>query len=404
MLQEKIKKKSSQLFESLREWRRHIHMHPELSKQEHETAAFVAKVLADHDIAFTPGVAGTGLVGMIRGREPEKACIALRADLDALPIYEINEVSYRSKKEGIMHACGHDAHTASLLGTAVILQSLRDEFTGTVKLFFQPSEEQYPGGAIQMIEEGVLEDPSPAMIFGQHVLPSLDAGKAGFREGKYMASTDELHITVIGKGGHGATPELVTDPVTIAAQLITALQQLVSRKAKPGTPTVLSFGRVIANGQTNIIPDQVEMHGILRTFDEAWRARAKEEIRRITEGICKAMGAECELIIDEGYPYVVNNEKTTELARSAAKEYLGEKAIEYLEPRMTAEDFAYFSHQRPSCFYRLGIRNESRGITSNLHTSSFDIDENALETGAGLMAWIAVNALKELSAENATHS
>lgn len=393
MTKDKIRERAAAILPQLIKWRRHLHMHPELSEQEHQTSAFVQSVLKDAGIAFQPGIAETGVVGMIYGKDKDHKCIALRADMDALPITEANDVDYRSTKKGVMHACGHDAHTAALLGAALILQEFRSEFSGSIKLIFQPSEEKYPGGAIRMINEGVLENPSPEFIFGQHVLPTLGAGKVGFRPGKFMASTDEIHITVKGKGGHGATPELNIDPVIIAAQILISLQQIVSRRAKPITPTVLSFGRVIADGQTNIIPDSVEMHGILRTFDEKWRSEAQALIKETATGIAKSFAADCEIIIDPGYPFLVNDDALTARAQNWASEYLGEENIELLEARMTAEDFAYFSQQRPACFYRLGVRNESRGIISNLHTSTFDIDEDALETGAGLMAWLTLNAL-----------
>ncbi|HRZ77554.1 MAG TPA: M20 family metallopeptidase, partial [Bacteroidales bacterium] len=285
-----VRERALKMHDRLIDWRRHLHRHPELSEQEFQTSAFIQEVLTSLGIPFTAGVADTGVVGLIEGMMPGQGCVALRADMDALPIAEANAVDYRSQNPGVMHACGHDAHTASLLGAAALLQEMRAGFGGTVKLLFQPSEEQYPGGAIRMIREGVLEDPNPAFIFGQHVLPTLDTGKVGFHPGPAMASTDEVHLTVIGRGGHGATPELVTDPVTAAAHILIALQQVVSRKANPLLPTVLSFGRVIADGRTNIIPDQVEMHGILRTFDETWRTQAREHITRIAQQTAAAFG------------------------------------------------------------------------------------------------------------------
>jgi amidohydrolase len=393
----RIRELADSLSSQLVSWRRHLHMHPELSTQEQGTSAFIQKILSEYGIAYTAGIADTGVVGIVRGNLSGEACIALRADMDALPILEANDVPYRSQNSGVMHACGHDAHTTSLLGTAIILQENREHFAGSVKLIFQPSEEKYPGGAIRMIQEGVLENPRPSYIFGQHVLPTLNAGMAGFRPGRAMASTDEIHLTVIGKGGHGATPELTIDPVSIAAQIIVSLQQLVSRMASPVMPTVLTFGRVIADGQTNIIPDSVEMHGILRTFDESWRVEARQKITTIAQGIASAFGARCEVFIDPGYPYLVNDESLTRNAIKWAKEYLGEEYVTEIPQRMTAEDFAYFSHAIPSCFYRLGIRNEEKGIVSNLHTPTFDIDEDALTSGTGLMAYLALKALENLS-------
>jgi amidohydrolase len=313
--------------------------------------------------------------------------------MDALPIQEKNEIDYRSQNEGKMHACGHDVHTASLLGAARILQELRDRFEGTVKLIFQPSEEKYPGGAKVMIAEGVLERPSPSVIFGQHVFPELEAGKVGMKSGKYMASTDEIHMTIKGKGGHGAIPQKNIDPVLIASHLVVALQQVVSRNASPAMPTVLSFGRFIAEGQTNIIPDEVKLSGIMRTFDETWRAEMKNRITTLAKGMAESMGGSCEVFIDPGYPFLVNDPVTTEKARNHAIEYLGSDQVVELELRTTAEDFAYFSQQVPGCFYRLGTRNEKAGITSNLHTATFNVDEESLLTGMGLMAWLTVRAL-----------
>ncbi len=389
-----IKRRAEQYREEVISLRRTIHANPELAFEEYETAGLVSAYLEKHGIDHATGIAKTGVVGIIRGRNPESRTVALRADMDALPIHEKNEVDYRSLHDGRMHACGHDVHTASLLGAARILSELRDRFQGSVKLIFQPSEEKYPGGAKVMIEEGVLKDPAPAVIFGQHVYPELEAGKVGMKSGKYMASTDEIHITVTGKGGHGAIPHRNVDPVLIASHLVVALQQVVSRNASPAMPTVLSFGRFLAEGQTNIIPDEVKLSGIMRTFDETWRAEMKQRITTLATGLAESMGGRCEVFIDPGYPFLVNDPATTEKARQHAIEYLGGEHVEDLELRTTAEDFAYFSQQVPGCFYRLGTRNEKAGITSNLHTATFNVDERSLQTGMGLMAWLAVRALE----------
>lgn len=374
-------------------WRRHLHQHPELSTEEHQTAAFVAGHLTAMGIPFKTGIAGTGIVAHITGRTISNTVIALRADMDALPITEETDVPYQSLNPGVMHACGHDVHTSSLLATAFILQQVREHFGGTIKLIFQPSEEKYPGGASLMINEGVLTNPAPEAIFGQHVLPDLDAGMAGFRPGKYMASTDEIYLTVKGRGGHGATPDKNIDPVLIASHIVVALQQIVSRNASPTMPTVISFGKFTANGRTNIIPAEARLEGTIRTFNEEWRAEAHRIIERMATGIAEAMGGQCKVFIDKGYPFLVNNPLLTNQAKAWATEYLGADKVVDLELRMTAEDFAYYAQQIPGCFYRLGVRNEARGIVHGLHNSRFDADETSLVTGPGLMAWLAVNRL-----------
>ncbi len=393
VLKKKIIELSRDFFSEVVDYRREIHRNPELSMQEFKTAAFVRQKLESFGITEIETVATTGIMAMIKGRHPGKKAIALRADMDALPISEQNEVDYISQNPGVMHACGHDVHTASLLGTAKILQHLRDRFEGTVKLFFQPSEENYPGGASLMIGEGVMENPAPAHVLGQHVYPDLEAGKVGMKVGKYMASTDEIHLTVRGKGGHAANPWKNVDPVVIAAHIIVGLQQIVSRNATPEIPTVLSFGRIIGDGQTNIIPDEVKLEGTFRTFDEKWRREAHHRIRRMAESIADGMGGSCHVDIRHGYPFVYNDPAITENAWQWAIDYLGKENVVALPLRMTAEDFAYFANMAPSCFYRLGTRNEERGLISGLHTATFDVDESCLQTGMGLMAWFAVNAL-----------
>lgn len=392
-LKDSIKKYAAEYLQEVVAIRRHLHMHPELSFRETETADYIVSKLKEYGIPYQSGIAKTGIVALIEGRDPKSRVVALRADMDALPLSEKNDVPYRSQNEGVMHACGHDAHMACLLGAARILQDIKEDLQGTVKLIFQPSEEYYPGGAKVMIEEGVLKNPEPDVIFGQHVFPELDAGKIGMRPGKYMASTDEVHITVKGKGGHAAIPDKVIDPVLIASHIVVALQQIVSRKSSPTMPTVLSFGRIIGDGKTNIIPDEVQLDGIIRTFDETWRKEIKEEIIRIACGIAESMGAGCDVDIEQGYPALVNDEALTNRAWSYAIQYLGEENVEDLDMRMTAEDFSYFARQKPSCFFRLGTRNEKKGIVSNLHSATFDIDENGLETGMGIMAWFAVSEL-----------
>ncbi|HCN82725.1 MAG TPA: amidohydrolase [Sphingobacteriaceae bacterium] len=392
MLKEKIKQLAQSIHASVIETRRHLHAHPELSFQEHETSAFVKSYLDKLGISYQP-MAGNGLVALIKGNKSSDMVVALRADLDALPITETNDVPYKSINTGVMHACGHDVHTSSLLGTAKILTELKNEFGGTIKLIFQPAEEKLPGGASLMIKEGVLENPKPQAVIGQHVMPFIETGKVGFRPGKYMASTDELYVTVHGKGGHGAQPSQNIDPVLIAAHIIVALQQIVSRNADPKLPTVLSFGKVIANGATNVIPNEVFLEGTFRTMDEEWRAEAHRRMKKMAEGIAESMGGTCDFKIVNGYPFLINEEKLTEQLRGFAGEYLGKENVVDLDIWMAAEDFAYYSQVADSCFYRLGTRNEAKGIVSSVHTPTFNIDEEALELSTGLMAYLALKRL-----------
>lgn len=393
---DKIKSLSSEFASGIIEIRRHLHAYPELSEKEYNTADFICATLDSYGIQYIRGVGGNGIVAKIEGRQPQTSTLALRADMDALPINELNVCDYKSQHPGVMHACGHDVHMASLLGASKILNELRTEFEGTIRLIFQPSEEKFPGGALAMINDGVLKNPIPERIIGQHVLPTLEAGKVGFKSGKYMASTDEVYLTIKGRGGHSATPELNTDTVLIASHIIVALQQVVSRSAPPGVPTVLSFGRVIADGRTNIIPSEVKIDGTFRTFDETWRAKAHEKINKLASGIAESMGGSCDVFIDHGYPFLVNNEKVTSEAKTLAEQFLGSENVVELDQRMTAEDFAYYTQIIPACFYRLGVKDPSWQTIRNLHTPEFDADERSLETGMGLMAWLAVNQLKPL--------
>ncbi len=392
---EKIKEFSKQILPQLIEIRRKIHQYPELGFEEFKTSELIIEKLTQYKVEEIQVLAKTGVTALIRGKNPDKRVIALRADMDALPINEKNTFNYRSINDGKMHACGHDAHVAMLLGAAQILISNKDLINGTIKLIFQPSEEKFPGGAIEMIKEGILENPKVDIIIGQHVLPDIETGKAGIKSGKYMASTDEIYISVKGKGGHGATPHLNIDPILIASQIIIAMQQIVSRNAPPEIPSVLSFGKIFGDGKTNIIPDEVKIEGTFRTFNENWRTIAHEKIIKLAKNTAEAMGGTCEIIIDKGYPFLINDEIITNKVNIAIKDFMGAENVEILDLRTTAEDFAYFSQLRPSCFYRLGTMNKTKNIISNLHTNTFDIDEDILGLGAGLMAWIALSLLKE---------
>ena len=392
MLKDKITYLANQIYSDVVANRRHLHANPELSFHEYETCAYVAQKLDELGIEYKK-MANTGLVALIKGAKQSDAVVALRADMDALPIVEANDVVYKSKNPGVMHACGHDVHTSSLLGTAKILTELKNEFGGTVKLIFQPAEEKLPGGANMMIKEGVLENPKPDAVLGQHVMPLIESGKVGFRSGKYMASTDEIYVTVHGKGGHGAQPQQNIDPVLITSHIIIALQQIISRVADPKTPSVLSFGKVIANGATNVIPNEVYLEGTFRTMDEDWRAKAHEKMKKMAEGIAEAMGGSCDFNIVRGYPFLINEEVLTADARAYAEDYLGKENVLDLDIWMAAEDFAYYSQVSDACFYRLGTGNVSLGITSSVHTPTFDVDEDSLRLSTGLMTYIALKQL-----------
>lgn len=388
---EKIKTLAKQYAAEFIEVRRHLHAHPELSYQEFETSKFVQEKLANWNIPFEIK-ATTGVVGLIKAKNPGKRIIALRADMDALPIKEENDITYKSKNDGVMHACGHDVHTTCLLGAAKILNETKDDWEGTVKLIFQPGEEKNPGGASLMIKDGVLDNPKPTAIFGLHVHPGLAVGKMSFRDGKVMASADELYITIKGKGGHAASPHLCIDPILIASHLIISLQQLVSRNNNPHNPTVLSITAFNGGTTTNVIPNEVKLKGTFRAMDEEWRFKAHELIRTLSVNLVRSMGAEIDLLIDVGYPSVYNNEALHEVAKQKAEIFIGVSNVEETEKRMGAEDFGYYTQQIPGCFYRLGVMNTEKGIISGVHTPHFNIDESAIETGMGMMAWLGSSA------------
>jgi hippurate hydrolase len=390
MLKDTIRQLAAKYSPDLIGIRHHLHAHPELSYQEFETSRYVQQQLEKNGIPFQV-MAGTGVVGLIEGKNPGKRTIALRADMDALPIREENNIPYRSQNEGVMHACGHDVHTTILLGASRILQELKDQWEGTIKLIFQPGEEKNPGGASLLIKEGVLENPKPQAILGLHVHPGLEVGKLSFRGGMVMASADELYITIRGKGGHAAAPHLTVDTILVASQLIVSLQQIISRNRNPLSPSVLSITSFQGGHTTNVIPSEVKLMGTFRAMDEEWRFRAHELIRRQATELVHSMGAEIDLHIDVGYPTVHNDERLNALARSEAEAFMGKKHIETTEVRMGAEDFGYYTRQIPGCFYRLGVMNVEKGITSGVHTPTFNIDESALETGAGMMAWLGAS-------------
>ncbi len=394
MLKDKIKQLASQYAAGLIEIRHHLHAHPELSYKEFETSKLVQQQLDAMGIPYDIK-ATTGVIGLLKGKNPDKRVIALRADMDALPITEENDVPYKSKNEGIMHACGHDVHTTCLLGAARILHALKEEWEGTIKLIFQPGEEKNPGGASLLIKEGVLENPRPSAIIGLHVHPQLEIGKFRFRGGKIMASADEIYITIKSKGGHAAAPQETADTILIASQLIVALQQIVSRNRNPFSPSVLSITSFHGGYTTNVIPSEVKLMGTFRAMDETWRFKAHDLIRKLSTELVHSMGADIDLVIDVGYPTVYNNEQLNSITEAAAAEYAGAENVEESELRMGAEDFGYYSQVIPGCFYRLGAGNVAKGITSGVHTPTFNIDEDAIPLGAGMMAWLGATVNME---------
>lgn len=390
MLLEKIKSLAAQGQAENIATRRHLHAHPELSYQEFETCKFVQAQLTKIGIPFTV-IATTGVLGIIEGKNPSKRVIALRADMDALPILEENNIDYKSTKDGVMHACGHDVHTTILLGAAKILWSLREEFEGTIKLLFQPGEEKNPGGASYMIRDGALENPKPQGIVGLHVHPGLNYGKLSFRKGRVMASADELYVSIKGPGGHAATPHQTVDTILVAAQLITSLQTIISRNRNPQNPSVLSICSIQGGHTTNVIPSEVKLMGTFRAMDEEWRFKAHELMMQQAKGLAIATGAEIDFKVDVGYPTVDNEPVITAAAWKLADQYMGASNVEETEKRMGAEDFGYYSQVIPGCFFRLGVRNEGEGIVHNVHTPVFNVDERAIEQGVGMMAWLGVS-------------
>jgi amidohydrolase len=393
MNKSEVKEKVSLIINDLISIRRHLHSTPELSFLEEKTSKYISRLLTEWKIPHDINVGGYGIVGLIKGKNPDSEVIALRADMDALAITEQNKIDYKSLNSGVMHACGHDVHMTCLLGAVKILNENRNSFNGTVKFIFQPAEENLPGGAIKMIEEGVLENPKPEMIFAQHVFPDLEVGKVGVKAGVYMASSDEINLYISGKGGHAAMPDSFDNTVLAAAKIIVDLQPINSNLAPAGVPSVLSFGKIVADGAHNVIPSEVIIRGTFRTFDEKWRNNAHELIRKIATQNASQYNTHCEVVIDKGYPVLKNDDKATKLFRESAIDYVGKENLEELKIRTTVEDFARYTQLIPGCFYRLGIANKEEGITSNLHTPNFNVDERSIEIGTGLMIWNTIKVL-----------
>ncbi len=386
-----VKHLAEHLFTEIQTIRQHLHQYPELSYQEFQTSAFIQSVLKKWNIDFVAPVAGTGIVVTLKGKKTSTRCIALRADIDALPIQEENDVPYASKNKNVMHACGHDAHTSCLLGAIKILDTLKEEWGGTIKCLFQPGEEKNPGGASLMIQEGVLKNPDVQSILALHVHTTLDVGKFSFRGGKCMASADEIYITIKSKGGHAAAPHLTTDTILVASHLVVALQQVVSRNNDPFNPSVLTISSIQGGNTTNVIPSEVKLMGTFRAMDETWRKIGHEKITQIVTHTAKSMNAEIDLWIDVGYPMVYNNEELTKEARHLAENFIGAEHCSETELRMGAEDFGYYSQLVKACFFRLGVRPTNAKNISPVHTPTFNIDEHALQHGMAMMAWLGMN-------------
>lgn len=392
---EKLKSKINNIVDELKSIRRYLHANPELSFEEENTAKYISNLLNSWDITHKTNIGGYGIVGLIEGNNPKSKVIALRADMDALPIVEENSFDFKSLNNGKMHACGHDVHMTCLLGAIKILNEIKDKFDGSIKFIFQPAEETLPGGAIKMIEEGVLENPKPELIIAQHVFPDFEVGKVGFRSGIYLASSDEVNIKIKGKGGHAAIPERYDNTVLAASQILVDLNDLIQKEKPLDFPSVLAFGKLIADGAYNVIPSEVTIAGTFRTFNEDWRKRVYQIINDVSLNAANKYNCNCELEITTGYPVLINNDEVTEKSKLAAAEFVGEHNLEELKIRTTVEDFARFAQIIPACFYRLGVANNKKGITSNLHTSTFDVDEKSIEIGTGLMVWIALNHLQK---------
>ncbi len=393
-IRDTILRESAGLKDEVVSLRRHFHRHPELSYEEYETSAFIKKWLTLNKIEYREGIAGTGIIATLKGKNPGSRVIAVRAEMDCLPVNERITKDFVSASPGKMHACGHDAHMAMLMGTALLLRKIDDRFGGTILLVFQPGEEKNPGGARLMIESGAFENPKPDMFIAHHVLPELETGKVGYKPGRYLASCDEIYLTVEGKGGHAALPSLTTDQVFIASSLVVRLKTaMTERQTARKIPTVLGIGKIIGEGATNVIPEKVEIAGTFRTFDEKWRSEALDLIRLVADITSREFGVRINVNISQGYPVLINNERLTKKAIELSSELIGKENIELYDIRMSSDDFSFYSAIAPSLYYRVGIRKKGTEIKA-LHTSDFDIDEEGMETGVANMTWLLYNFLK----------
>ena len=389
--QQHLISKFKAVFEKMCDYREHLHMHPELSYKEFKTAEFVKQTLKSIGLGDIQSIGETGVITTIYAKHHSKKdkCIAFRADLDALTIQELNDVKYKSQNEGVMHACGHDVHTSILLGLAEVLWSFKDQLPQPVKLIFQPGEEVNPGGANLIIDGGGLKNPEVSKIFALHVFPDFEFGNCGFREGLYMASSDELHITIKGKGGHGALKGQTINPMFMGAEFIIAAEQYINTNTPKDTPSVINFGRFEALGSTNVIPEKALIKGTFRTMNEKWRTVAKAKLKDIAQNISEKYGGHIDLNISQGYPFLKNDPELTRSVKNLASITIGKDKVHDLELRMTAEDFAFYSHIVPVCFFRLGVGNISKGITYNVHHARFDIEPKSMLTGLEVFSSIA---------------
>jgi amidohydrolase len=394
-IKEQILNNAGNLKEEVIQLRRHFHRHPELSYEETETSLFISKWLEKNGIEHKNGIAGTGIIGKIKGNLKGEKVIAIRAEMDALPITERKTSEYSSLIQGKMHACGHDAHMAMLMGATKLLDGLKDQFGGTILLIFQPGEEKSPGGARLIIESGELNNPKPDIVIAQHILPELETGKVGYKSGRYMASCDEIYITISGKGGHAALPGLTTDQIYIASNLVVRLKdRMKDEQTKKQIATVLGIGRILGEGATNVIPEKVYISGTFRTFDEKWRSEGIALVRSVSDETAKEFGVKIDVNIAEGYPVLHNDEELTARSIELSELLLGKDKIELFENRMSSDDFSFYSALAPSLYYRIGIRKKDTEMLK-LHTADFDIDENGMETGVANLSWLVYNFLRQ---------
>jgi amidohydrolase len=393
---ENIVKKAEEIRDRIIKFRREIHMNPELGGSEEKTAAFVAGILEDNDIEVKRGVAGWGVVGLLKGGDGSGDTVALRGDMDALPIQDYKKVEYASSVPGIMHACGHDVHSAVLMGTAIVLGSLRERLAGNVKFIFQPSEERPTGGADYMIKAGVLEDPAPSAIFALHTFPEMQVGTIGHKAGIMTASADRFRIVIKGKSGHASRPHQTVDAVLVSSMVISAIHHIVSRRTDPIHPAVISVGTIEGGSAPNVIAEVVEMRGTVRTLSPKTKKIMPPLIEKIIRGTTITMGATYEFLYEPGSPSVVNDWALNQLVKKCAVDVVSaQNVVELPDPMMGAEDFAYYTEKIPGMFIRLGTSNREKGLMTPLHSSYFDVDEDALAVGTKVMSWIAVNYLNK---------